>query len=88
MKELRIICCPPLSLYETPPKDHSKSELDECPICKKKMWLSEKKKALISCWREKNLELFLSCYLCLPERMNKKDIKSALKKHGITEIKI
>lgn len=65
--DLVIIMCPPLSDYEKAPDDQSLSDLCECPKCKQKMWLSDKKKGVIlfSACLEK--EILLACYHCITQ---------------------
>lgn len=60
-----MIMCPPLSDYSEPPKDHSHSELYDCPGCKQKMWLSDKKKGILAITSALNNEIILRCYLCI-----------------------
>ncbi|HWW39646.1 MAG TPA: hypothetical protein VNZ46_10060 [Pedobacter sp.] len=64
MIDLIIIACPPYSLYKKAPEDQSHSELVDCPICKLKMWLSEKKKELILMHTTIGDEIQLICYKC------------------------
>lgn len=64
MTDLIIIACPSYSLYKKSPDDQSYSELADCPICKLKMWLSEKKKELILMHTTKGDEIQLICYNC------------------------
>lgn len=65
-----FVFCPPLSAYPEQPKDQSKCELIDCPQCKQKMWLSAKKKAMMSLLsREREHKLF--CYPCILEYVRK-----------------
>ena len=63
--DLVVVMCPPLADYPEAPKDQSHSDLWDCPKCKAKMWLSEKKKGLLmfaSCLEK---EILLACYHCI-----------------------
>jgi ssDNA-binding Zn-finger/Zn-ribbon topoisomerase 1 len=60
-----IFMCPPYPKYKEPQEDHSKSELWDCPKCKGKMWLSEKKKGQIMFSACANMEIILGCYPCI-----------------------
>jgi hypothetical protein len=64
-KDLVVVMCPPLSSYKEAPKDHSHSELFECPKCKEKMWLSERKKGILMFASCLNKEILLGCYHCI-----------------------
>ena len=60
-----IVPCPPYSKYKEQPKDQSHCELFDCPKCKEKMWLSERKKGMLmfaSCLEK---EIILGCYDCI-----------------------
>lgn len=63
--ELVVIMCPPYSEYKEPPKDHSHSELFDCPKCKQKMWLSEKKKGVLMFSSCLGKDILLGCYECI-----------------------
>jgi hypothetical protein len=63
--DLVIVMCPPLSDYKEAPKDQSHSELFDCPKCKDKMWLSEKKKGMLAFASYINKEIILACYHCI-----------------------
>lgn len=65
--DLVIFPCPPLSLFKEAPKDQSESQLVDCPDCKKKMWLSEKKKGLLISCVVSNTDIVLKCYDCITE---------------------
>jgi hypothetical protein len=63
--DLVIVMCPSHSDYPEAPKDQSHSELRDCPKCKNKMWLSEKKKGVLmfaSCLQK---NILLACYHCI-----------------------
>ncbi len=64
-----IIMCPSLLLYPEPPKDQPGCELDNCPYCNKKMWISKKKRALREALAKK--PLIVACYDCLTEMVAK-----------------
>jgi hypothetical protein len=58
---------PPLSKYPEAPKDQSLSEIKDCPKCGAKMWLSEKKKAILVVSSDFGKEVLLACYDCITE---------------------
>lgn len=62
---LTIIMCPPLSDYKEAPKDQSHSELFDCPECKEKMWISDKKKGALMFASVLDREILLRCYHCI-----------------------
>lgn len=62
-----IIVCPPLSKFKEQPSDMSHCTLEDCPTCGNKMWLSEKKKALIKTFNSLSNELIIGCYDCMEE---------------------
>lgn len=64
-KDLVIFMCPPYPEYKEAPKDHSHSELRDCPRCKEKMWLSEKKKGALMFASCIGKEILLACYTCI-----------------------
>lgn len=64
-KDLVIIPCPPYSDFPDQPPDQSKSELIDCPLCKNKMWLSEKKKTTMLIAEQFNKDILMACYTCL-----------------------
>ena len=69
--DLVVIMCPPLSDYPEAPKDQSHSELFDCPKCKEKMWLSEKKKGVLmfsSCLEK---TILLGCYHCIKQTIER-----------------
>lgn len=57
--------CPPLSQYQEQPLDISKCTIEDCPKCKNKMWLSEKKKEIIKKNEKENI--YLLCFNCFSE---------------------
>lgn len=67
-----IIMCPPHSDYTEPLEDQSHSELFDCPKCKEKMWLSQKKKGVLMMASCINKKIILGCYHCI-KRMVKDD---------------
>lgn len=71
-KDLVIIMCPPLDDHPEAPKDQSQCELFDCPKCKNKMWLSEKKKGALMFSACHDNEILLCCYHCL-KKMVKED---------------
>jgi hypothetical protein len=65
MNQINIIPCPPLSDYKKQPADQSKCTAEECPKCHQKMWLSEKKKAIMLFAKETDKQLLVACYHCI-----------------------
>jgi len=63
--DFAIIPCPPYPEYKTQPADQSHCELSDCPICKGKMWLSEKKKGMLALAESLKKDIFLGCYDCI-----------------------
>ena len=57
--------CPPYPQYKDAPADQSHSELFDCPKCKSKMWLSEKKKGVLTFASCMNKNILLACYDCI-----------------------
>ncbi len=57
--------CPPYPQYKEAPKDMSHCELFDCPKCKGKMWLSEKKKGVLIFASSLDKEIILGCYDCI-----------------------
>ena len=70
-KDLVIIMCPPYPEYKEAPKDQSHCELFECPKCKEKMWMSQKKKGAILFASAIGKEILLCCYNCLQKEVYK-----------------
>lgn len=60
-----IIPCPPLSDYPEQPKDQSLCTAESCPNCHNKMWLSEKKKAMIKLTEQSDIKFIAKCYHCI-----------------------
>lgn len=55
----------PLSIYPEPPNDQPGCELQDCPKCKKPMWVSFKKRQLLAEYKGvKGKEFYLACYIC------------------------
>ncbi len=69
--DMVIVMCPPHSDYPEAPKDQSHSDLRDCPKCKSKMWLSEKKKGLLLFASVLNKEIILACYHCITKMAEK-----------------
>lgn len=69
--ETAIIMCPPYPEYKEAPKDQSHSELFDCPKCKGKMWLSDKKKGVLIFASCINKEIILLCYHCITKMAQK-----------------
>ena len=78
-----VFMCPPLENYPEPPKEHSESELWDCPSCKEKMWMSRKKKRYLMFCVALNKEIILRCYKCII-----KEAPEILKDSGIKPISI
>jgi hypothetical protein len=72
IKKIIAIFCPSLSLYSKQPSDQSICELVNCPECNLSMWLSEKKKIILSpAKKEKeNVEIVFACYDCFQKKVN------------------
>jgi len=68
-KDLVIVMCPPLSSFPEAPKDQSHCELFECPKCKEKMWLSEKKKGVLMFASCVGKHILLGCYDCIKNKV-------------------
>ena len=64
MNDLVLVFCPPLSKYQEQPKDMSKCIIIDCPECKNKMWLSEKKEEIIKIAKIKKSNVVCVCYDC------------------------
>lgn len=65
MNNLSIIMCPTLSEYPKPPDDQPGCELFDCPKCKNKMWLSEKKRGSLLFSAVLGKKLIIRCYDCI-----------------------
>ncbi len=70
--DLLVIICPPLSDFPEAPKEHSHCELFDCPKCKEKMWLSEKKKKVLLIASLMDKQIILACYHCI-KKMSKQN---------------
>jgi len=57
--------CPPLSRYPEPLKDQSHAELIDCPKCKEKMWITDKKNGALMFASFLNQDILLGCYDCI-----------------------
>lgn len=60
-----IVPCPPLCDYPLAPEDQSHCELFDCPKCKNKMWLSQKKKGVLMYSSLIKKNIVLGCYNCI-----------------------
>lgn len=69
-KEGMILLCPPYSQYKEQPKDQSPAELFNCPKCKEKMWLSQKKKGMLMFHACANTHITLACHSCIIKILN------------------
>ena len=67
-----MVMCPPSPEYKEAPEDQSHSELFDCPKCKNKMWLSQKKKGVLMFASCIGKEIILACYNCIT-KMAKED---------------
>lgn len=56
-----IIICAPVKKFPMPPKDQKGCELDVCPHCETKIWISAKKRALKDCLEYSTVY----CYDCV-----------------------
>lgn len=82
-----IIPCPPLSDYKEQPADQSLCTAEPCPLCKKDMWLSEKKKACIQVAKSMEREVFVGCYRCVENAiLTNEKLKNTLRKNGVKRI--
>lgn len=70
--DLVLVMCPPHCDYPEAPKDQTHSELFDCPKCKNKMWLSEKKKGALMFALCINKDIIFSCYHCIT-KMSEED---------------
>ena len=68
--DLLVVMCPPYPEYKEAPKDQSTCELRDCPHCKSKMWLSEKKKGILMFGSCLGKEIFLGCYNCVKKHVS------------------
>lgn len=66
-KDLIVIMCPTLSDYPEKPKNQSHCDLFDCPKCKEKMWLSQKKKGALMFATALNHEILLACSYCIKD---------------------
>lgn len=71
-----VITFPPLSRYPIAPKDQSFSTEACCPLCKKKCWMSEKKKSIIENLIVTKKDFFAACYECFEKHMEKNKEKN------------
>ncbi len=60
-----VIMCPPYPEFEEAPEDQGHCELFDCPKCKSKMWLSDKKKGILMFSSCINKEIILGCFDCI-----------------------
>ncbi len=67
--ETGYVICPPLSDYPQPPRDQPGCELEKCPHCSEKMWISAKKRNL------RNDKIIspenIYCYTCMYKKAEK-----------------
>ena len=62
--------CEPLSLYHEPPKKKEKYTLSDCPTCDDRMWVSHRKKELLSIMEDLNL----ICKLCFIKKTETREL--------------
>lgn len=62
--DLVAIPCPTFEEYPVQPEDQSPSELIDCPYCEKKMWISVKKKNVITVSEALGKDIFIACHRC------------------------
>jgi hypothetical protein len=67
--DVLVFFCAPYSRYPTKPEDYSPSKLVDCPHCNEKMWLTEKKEAIISA-NKMDKEIILACFDCFIQIAN------------------
>ncbi len=70
-KDALLVMCPPYPKFDEAPEDHSHSELRDCPKCKSKMWLSDKKKGMLMFASCTGKEIILGCYDCIKDMVQK-----------------
>jgi ssDNA-binding Zn-finger/Zn-ribbon topoisomerase 1 len=63
--DLVMVMCPPYPEYDKAPENQSQSELRDCPKCKNKMWLSQKKKGDLMFYSCIGKDIILACYYCI-----------------------
>lgn len=68
-----IMGCRPLSHQPNAPKDHSPSTIEDCSICCKPMWVSEKKKNKL-----KEPNTYVYCYICIIKEVKEQNIELKL----------
>ncbi len=66
-----VLFCAPHSKYPDVPKDYSNSILVDCPHCKLKMWLSEKKESIKKLAEAMEKEIIFACFDCFMELAKK-----------------
>jgi hypothetical protein len=78
-KDCLIVACPDYAEFKEAPKDQPNSSLYDCPICKKQMWMSAKKKGSIMLAACLGKDIILRCYPCLLDwaKENKEDFIAA-----------
>lgn len=69
--DLVIVMCPPYPEYKEAPKDQSHCDLFDCPKCKGKMWLSQRKKGVLMFSSCLHKDILLGCYNCIKEIISK-----------------
>lgn len=76
----RYVLGVPLKDYPTAPEDQPECEIDYCPECKKPMWVSRKKRSMLTYYRENKVKYKFECWNCLLS-----EVSEARKKYGEVE---
>jgi len=71
MSNIMVVMCPPFSKYPIPPDDQPGCVEEICNHCKNKMWVSAKKRLIISAAPIERL--LVACYDCI-EKMAKAQV--------------
>ena len=62
-RKIILLMCPNVKNYPVPPSDQPGCEKKPCPFCNKKMWVSEKKRAITLELSEE--KIVIACYPCI-----------------------
>lgn len=68
--DVMVMFCAPYPEFAIPPPDYSKAALRECPSCKKSMWFTEKKEAILDAAKKKRMKILLECFNCFESRLS------------------
>lgn len=69
LEDVVVLFCAPKSQYPIQPSDISKCRLIDCPVCKKPMWLSQKKEGMMALAKAMKKEIICECYICFEKRV-------------------